>query len=61
MMSRLKEASKLGFRRAIMPATGDADETAAKLELSRLANVRGLAEALGVLDGVAREPSRRSC
>ena len=61
MMSRLKEASKLGFRRAVMPATGDADETAAKLELSRLANVRGLAEALGVLDGVAREPTRRSC
>ena len=61
MMSRLKEASKLGFRRAVMPATGDADETGAKLELSRLANVRGLAEALGVLDGAAREPSRRSC
>jgi DNA repair protein RadA/Sms len=61
MMSRLKEASKLGFKRAVMPAAGDADETAAKLELSRLANVRGLAEALGVLDGVAREPSRRSC
>jgi hypothetical protein len=56
MMSRLKEATKLGFKRAVMPATGpatgpasgDVDEAASKLELSRLAHVKGLADALGL-------------
>jgi DNA repair protein RadA/Sms len=48
MMSRLKEATKLGFKRAIMPASGDVDEAASKLELSRLAHVKGLADALGL-------------
>ena len=47
-MSRLKEARKLGFRRAVLPAAGDLDEPAAKLELSRLTHVKGLAEALGL-------------
>jgi predicted ATP-dependent serine protease len=48
MMSRLKEATKLGFKRAVMPAAGDVDEAASRLELARLAHVRGLAEALGL-------------
>jgi DNA repair protein RadA/Sms len=48
MMSRLKEARKLGFKRAVMPAAGDVDEAASKLDLSRLAHVKGLADALGV-------------
>jgi DNA repair protein RadA/Sms len=48
MMSRLKEARKLGFRRAVLPAAGDLDEPAAKLELSRLTHVKGLAEGLGL-------------
>ncbi|HEY7548216.1 MAG TPA: DNA repair protein RadA [Hyphomicrobiaceae bacterium] len=48
MMSRLKEATKLGFKRAVMPAVGDVDEAASRLELARLAHVRGLAEALGL-------------
>jgi DNA repair protein RadA/Sms len=50
MMSRLKEARKLGFKRAVMPAAGDVDETASKLALSRLAYVKGLADALGAED-----------
>jgi DNA repair protein RadA/Sms len=48
MMSRLKEATKLGFKRAVMPASGDVDEAVSKLELSRLAHVKGLADALGL-------------
>jgi DNA repair protein RadA/Sms len=47
-MSRLKEARKLGFKRAVMPAAGDVDEGASKLELSRLAHVKGLTDALGL-------------
>jgi predicted ATP-dependent serine protease len=48
MMSRLKEATKLGFKRAVMPAAGDVDEATSKLELSRLAHVKELADALGL-------------
>ena len=47
-MSRLKEARKLGFKRAVMPAAGDVDEAASKLELSRLAHIKGLSDALGL-------------
>jgi DNA repair protein RadA/Sms len=48
MPSRLKEARKLGFKRAILPAGGDLDERTANLTLSRLAHVKDLAEALGL-------------
>jgi DNA repair protein RadA/Sms len=46
--SRLKEARKLGFKRAAMPAAGDVDEAASRLELSRLAHIKGLTDALGL-------------
>jgi DNA repair protein RadA/Sms len=49
MMSRLKEAQKLGFKRAIMPAAGDVDEAASKLELRRMGHITGLAEGFGPL------------
>jgi DNA repair protein RadA/Sms len=48
MMSRLKEAQKLGFKRAVMPSAGELEASAAKLELSRLAHITGLADALGL-------------
>ena len=48
MVSRLKEAKKLGFKRAILPAAGDLDAAATKLELSRLSHVKGLADTLGL-------------
>ncbi|HEX5998824.1 MAG TPA: DNA repair protein RadA [Hyphomicrobiaceae bacterium] len=51
MMARLKEAQKLGFKRAFMPAAGEVDATAVKLELSRLPHIRGLADALGLQKG----------
>src|SRR5262245_35444874 len=47
-MSRLKEARKLGFKRAVMPAAGDVDEMTSNLELSRLAHIKGLSDALGL-------------
>ena len=48
MVSRLKEARKLGFKRAVLPAAGDLDEAAAKLDLLRLAHIKGLADTLGL-------------
>jgi DNA repair protein RadA/Sms len=48
MAARLKEAGKLGFRRAVLPAAGDLDEMASKLELSRLEHIKALAELLGL-------------
>ncbi len=48
MASRLKEAGKLGFKRAILPAAGDLDETATRLDLFRLTHVKGLVDALGL-------------
>ena len=36
MASRLKEARKLGFKRAVLPAAGDLDDAASKLDLFRL-------------------------
>ena len=48
MSSRLKEARKLGFKRATLPAAGDLDEAATKLDLLRLAHVKGLADALSL-------------
>src|SRR5262249_38545929 len=49
MMSRVKEAQKLGFKRAVMPAAGDVDEAASKLELRRIGHITGLAEGFGPL------------
>jgi DNA repair protein RadA/Sms len=48
MPSRLKEAQKLGFKRAVLPAAGDLDPASLKLELSRVDHIKGLADALGL-------------
>ena len=48
MLARLKEARKLGFKQAILPAAGELDAGGLKLTLSRVAHVKGLAEALGL-------------
>jgi len=48
LLTRLKEARKLGFKQAILPAAGDFDEAGLKLALSRVAHVKGLVEALGL-------------
>ncbi len=44
--ARLKEAQKLGFKSAVVPASGEIDGKSVKLELERLAHLKGLAETL---------------
>ena len=46
MTTRLREAQKLGFRRAILPQAGELDRKALKLELFRISHLKALAEAL---------------
>jgi DNA repair protein RadA/Sms len=46
MTTRLKEAQKLGFTRATLPAAGELDGPPSKLTLSRYSHLRELAEAL---------------
>lgn len=44
MTTRLKEAQKLGFARAVLPERGEAESAGSKLGLSRIAHVKSLAE-----------------
>ncbi|MGL4396038.1 MAG: DNA repair protein RadA [Hyphomicrobium sp.] len=44
MTARLKEASKLGFQRAVLPESGEVDASGLKLTLQRIAHLRLLAE-----------------
>jgi len=48
MLARLKEAQKLGFKGALLPAAGELDASGLKLALARVAHVKDLAEALGL-------------
>ena len=45
MMPRLKEAQKLGFGRAVIPASGEVDPGALSITLARYAHLKMLAEA----------------
>jgi DNA repair protein RadA/Sms len=47
MATRLKEAQKLGFERAIVPAAGDLDQASTKLAIQRLSHLRELADEIG--------------
>jgi DNA repair protein RadA/Sms len=44
MVPRLKEAQKLGFREALLPAQGELESAGVKLKLRRIAHLRELAE-----------------
>jgi DNA repair protein RadA/Sms len=44
MLIRIKEAQKLGFNRAVLPAAGELDAAAVKLQLSRIDHVKELAD-----------------
>ncbi len=46
--ARLKEAGKLGFKRAVLPAGGEKTESTGKMDLLRLTHVSELATALGL-------------
>jgi DNA repair protein RadA/Sms len=48
MATRLKEAGKLGFKRAVLPSAGDLGDAVIKVDLSRVATIKGLAEVLGL-------------
>ena len=48
MLARLKEAQKLGFNRALLPAAGELEVPALKLDVMRLSHIGGLAAALGL-------------
>jgi DNA repair protein RadA/Sms len=48
VVPRLREAGKLGFKRAIVPASSDINERSLKLELLRVAHVGDLVGALGL-------------
>jgi DNA repair protein RadA/Sms len=47
MSTRLKEAQKLGFKRAFVPAAGDLDAAASRLSVTRLSHLKELAERIG--------------
>jgi DNA repair protein RadA/Sms len=44
---RLKEAQKLGFTQAVIPATGESGADATRLKLDRISHLKELAEGLG--------------
>lgn len=50
MTTRLKEAQKLGFARAVLPAAGDIDRAAVHLELRRLERLKELADNIAPCD-----------
>ncbi len=47
MTTRLKEAKKLGFKRAVLPAAGEIDGAVKGLELDRVGHVQELVERIG--------------
>lgn len=51
MGTRLKEAQKLGFKRAVVPAAGDIDSKTTGLEIRRISHLRELAERIGACQG----------
>lgn len=46
MTARLKEAQKLGFTKAVMPASGEMDGASLTLDIERIDHLKALAEAL---------------
>jgi DNA repair protein RadA/Sms len=51
MLTRLKEAQKLGFKQAVVPRAGEADAGGLKLTVTGVAHVKGLALQLGLEPG----------
>ncbi|MCL4768020.1 MAG: DNA repair protein RadA [Hyphomicrobiaceae bacterium] len=50
MTTRLKEAQKLGFKRAVLPQAGEVDTAALTLSLHRIPHLKALAEQLAPCD-----------
>jgi DNA repair protein RadA/Sms len=51
MATRLKEAQKLGFKRAVVPAGGELDVKSVALDLRRISHLSELAERMGACQG----------
>jgi DNA repair protein RadA/Sms len=51
MGTRLKEAQKLGFKRALVPTGGEIDVKVPGLEISRISHLKELAERMGACQG----------
>src|SRR5262249_1278078 len=51
MASRLREAQKLGFRRAVVPSAGDIDGKPLDLEICRISHLKELAGRIGACQG----------
>src|SRR5690606_8827492 len=60
MTTRLREAHKLGFKRAIIPASGDVDKGADKTKVQRLTHLREIIDIVGAgkTKGVSAPSSR---
>jgi DNA repair protein RadA/Sms len=50
MAPRLKEAQKLGFREALLPAQGELDKAGLKLAARRITHLRELADDFAACD-----------
>lgn len=51
MAARLKEAQKLGFKRAVVPAAGEIETKSLGIEIRRISHLRELAERMGACKG----------
>ncbi len=51
MATRLKEAQKLGFKRAVVPAAGEIETKSLGIEIRRISHLRELAERMGACQG----------
>jgi DNA repair protein RadA/Sms len=59
MATRLREAHKLGFKRAVLPASGDIDKGSDKPKAHRLSHLRELIDVVGAGKKGAAVPSPR--
>jgi DNA repair protein RadA/Sms len=58
MATRLKEAQKLGFKRAVIPSAGEIEDTPARLAIDRFSHIKELADRLPPCEGT-RSPAGR--
>ena len=57
MVTRLKEAQKLGFVSAMLPAAGELDASGLRLAVARISHISALPDALGVLQAAPQGAS----
>ena len=55
MTTRLKEAQKLGFKRAVIPAAGEVELGSIGLKIERITHLKELAERMAPCEGTPRQ------